>query len=71
MLTSMVIKEWTGTFFDKTPLKEQGLRVQLGHENGSTCLKPRHSPDEMVIIHTNSIHEVAVNYCDCYQRVPA
>lgn len=59
-----------GSFFDKTSLRELGLRVQLGHDNGSTCLKPCRGPDEMIVIHTNSIHEVAVNYCDCYLRVP-
>ncbi len=59
-------QEWSETFFDKMTLNELGLCVQLRHEDGSTCLKPHCGLTDMIIIHTNRIHEVLVNYCDCH-----
>ncbi|KAK0435876.1 hypothetical protein EV421DRAFT_1716371, partial [Armillaria borealis] len=66
-----VIFEWAGSFFDKTLLKELGLHVQLGHNGQTSCLKPQRGPNGMIVIHTNGIHEVSVNYCDCQQHLLA
>ena len=45
-----------------------GLRVQLGHLN-STCLLPQPGHKDFTVLHTNSLHYVAVHFCGCDQRV--
>ncbi|KAI0795176.1 hypothetical protein BC629DRAFT_1439482 [Irpex lacteus] len=58
------IKEWTGQFFRRTTLLELGLVVPLGdHTGGSPC--PMASKKKIVVLHTNGIHEVAVEFCEC------
>lgn len=47
-----------------------GLRVQLGHDDGQVCFKPQCGTDDMVVIHVNGIHVVAVDYCNCFLKVP-
>jgi len=47
-------------------LKSLGLRIQLGHRPGITCVNPkRSSNDDFVVIDCNGIHEVALDYCSC------
>lgn len=46
-------------------LAELGLRVQLGHIPGIKCAHPHPAPINFAIIHTNSIHSVSVDYCEC------
>ncbi|THU99178.1 hypothetical protein K435DRAFT_604125, partial [Dendrothele bispora CBS 962.96] len=41
------------------------LFVQLGHLDGSTCPSPVPGPSKMIVIHTNGIHRVRMNYCGC------
>ncbi|TDL13861.1 hypothetical protein BD410DRAFT_734767, partial [Rickenella mellea] len=60
-----VIEKWNGTFFEKITLKSMGLRVQLGHSGLSPCLSARAAPKDFTVIHTNGIHNVAVNFCGC------
>ncbi|KAG1868741.1 hypothetical protein C8R48DRAFT_598239 [Suillus tomentosus] len=60
------IKEWTASFFIATSLKKLGLRIQLGHATGESCILPRKSyNDNFVLIDTNGIHEMAVDFCGC------
>ncbi|KAJ7089513.1 hypothetical protein C8R43DRAFT_1142184 [Mycena crocata] len=61
-----IVEHWDGTCFEKVPLKDLGLRVQLGHAG---CVKPRPAPENFVVLDTNSIHEVAVDFCGCSQAV--
>ena len=43
-----------------------GLRIQLGHRPGVSCVNPkRSSNDDFVVIDRNGIHEVALDYCGC------
>jgi hypothetical protein len=42
-----------------------GLRVQLGHRVGETCDAPQAGHKDFAVIHTNSIHPVALDYCGC------
>ncbi|KAJ7624686.1 hypothetical protein FB45DRAFT_686383, partial [Roridomyces roridus] len=58
-------KTWNGRYFEKTTLKQLGLRVQLGHPLGQPCLTPRRLYNGFVVLHTNGIHEVDVYLCDC------
>ncbi|KAF9470843.1 hypothetical protein BDN70DRAFT_901798 [Pholiota conissans] len=64
-----VIKKWTGSRFVKISLKDMGLTVQLNHssmfcENSIPC----HA--NMLILHTNGIHSIAVQYCGCSRAIP-
>ncbi|KIK42783.1 hypothetical protein CY34DRAFT_58396, partial [Suillus luteus UH-Slu-Lm8-n1] len=60
------IEDWTGSFFRPMSLKKLGLRVQLGHAIGENCILPRKAfNDDFVLIDTNGIHEMAVDFCAC------
>jgi CxC2 like cysteine cluster associated with KDZ transposases len=49
-------------------LKDLGLRVQLGHLD-LCCANPQPGHKDFIVIHTNGIHCVTVDFCDCDQRV--
>ncbi|KAE9402094.1 hypothetical protein BT96DRAFT_778291, partial [Gymnopus androsaceus JB14] len=59
------IKKWNGKFFEDTSLRELGLRVQLGHPDGSFCPFPEPGPTDFTLIHTSKLHCVNVAYCGC------
>ncbi|KAJ3721281.1 hypothetical protein C8R42DRAFT_582431 [Lentinula raphanica] len=59
------IKRWNGLFFEDTSLQEMGLRIQLGHPNGSICPYPAPGPADFVVINTNKIHRVTLDFCHC------
>ncbi|KAG1877638.1 hypothetical protein DFJ58DRAFT_712347 [Suillus subalutaceus] len=58
-----IIKEWNGSFFQRTHLKSLGLRVQLGHTPGDHCYNPRPSAgNDFVVVDVNGIHEVVLDF---------
>ena len=57
-------QEWTGDSFVKSSLKKLGLRIQLNHL-GNACSNPVPAHASFSVIHTNGIHEVALDYCGC------
>ncbi|KAI5894719.1 uncharacterized protein SCHCODRAFT_02598112 [Schizophyllum commune H4-8] len=60
------IEEWLPDhYFRRTSLQELGLRIQLGHPPRSRCTFPRPANKDFVVIHTNGIHRVAVDFCGC------
>ena len=61
-------QRWNQLFFEKTTLKEMGLRVQLGHMV-SVCLVPRPGHKDFIVLHTNGLHYVAVDFCGCDHRI--
>ncbi|KAG1789262.1 uncharacterized protein HD556DRAFT_1433768 [Suillus plorans] len=63
-----IIYKWNGTYFEHSSLADMGLRVQLGHE-GMPCLRPQRGHISFVMIHTNAIHRVNIDFCGCHQRV--
>ncbi|KAG2126618.1 hypothetical protein DEU56DRAFT_872880 [Suillus clintonianus] len=63
-----IINKWNGIYFERTALADMGLRVQLGHE-GMPCLCPQRGHISFVVIHTNAIHRVHVDFCGCHQRI--
>ncbi|KAF8155970.1 hypothetical protein B0H34DRAFT_783611 [Crassisporium funariophilum] len=63
------IEVWTGVYFKKATLKSIGLRVSLGHPFDNSCPIP-HSVNDFVVVHTNGVHEVAVDFCSCQQAKP-
>ncbi|KAJ7024743.1 hypothetical protein C8F04DRAFT_968613 [Mycena alexandri] len=50
-------------FFRKVSLASLGLRVQLGHQVGDKCEAPERGHKEFVVLHTNGIHVVQVDFC--------
>ncbi|KAJ3968607.1 hypothetical protein EV361DRAFT_972718 [Lentinula raphanica] len=64
------IKRWNGLFFEDASLQDLGLRIQLGHPDGSICPNPSPGPADFVIIHTNKIHRVSVDFCHCPLNCP-
>ncbi|KAJ7700970.1 hypothetical protein B0H14DRAFT_2648615 [Mycena olivaceomarginata] len=50
--------------FRRVSLKTLGLRVQLGHY-GQTCNTPIPAHKNFMVIHTNGMHKVGVDFCGC------
>lgn len=62
----MRIQKWNGEYFESLTLRDLGLRVQLGHNIGKSCLLLSHAfNDNFVLIDTLGIHPVAVDFCGC------
>lgn len=60
------VQEWNGMFLKVTSLKTLGLRVQLGHPIGQRCILPQQAfNDDFVLIDTNGIHEIGLDFCSC------
>jgi hypothetical protein len=66
-LTSL--QRWTGSNFVEASLKSIGLKVQLNHAS-MYCVNPLPSSAALLVIHTNGIHEVAIQYCGCPRTIP-
>ncbi|KAJ6548378.1 hypothetical protein B0H19DRAFT_188597 [Mycena capillaripes] len=71
------VEKWTDGMFERTTLKTLGLRIQLGHGLPGSKLPARKcgSPkkareDDFVIIDTNGIHEVGLDFCNCAKAQP-
>jgi hypothetical protein len=62
------IQKWTGTYFDAHSLRDLGLIMYLGH-CGAPCPTSFENKD-MVLVHTNGIHQCLVQFCNCDDRVP-
>lgn len=57
---------WTGEYFQRMSLRDLGLRVQLGHPSGVSCCNPAPAFDhEFMVLNTNGIHSIALNFCNC------
>ncbi|KAJ7473239.1 hypothetical protein FB451DRAFT_1035635 [Mycena latifolia] len=57
-----IVERWDGVCYSPVPLKDLGLRIQLGHR---CCVKPRAGPATFMVLHLSAIQEVAVDYCGC------
>ncbi|KAJ7865989.1 hypothetical protein B0H13DRAFT_1636845, partial [Mycena leptocephala] len=66
-----VYKWMPGGFFEKTPLALLGLRVQLGHPVGERCTGSECGNKNFVVLHTNGIHQVNVDFCGCANSLNA
>ncbi|KAG0698532.1 hypothetical protein DFH29DRAFT_983865 [Suillus ampliporus] len=57
------LQHWNGHYFERISLKTLGLRIQLGHRMDDTCCNPQRAfNDDFVIIDTNGIHEVGLDF---------
>ncbi|KAF8171199.1 hypothetical protein K438DRAFT_1613174, partial [Mycena galopus ATCC 62051] len=56
-------------FFKTVTLKSMGLRIQLGHGRDGTCpgtlAKRAEKENDFCMVDSNSIHEVALDFCSC------
>jgi hypothetical protein len=64
------LQRWTGSRFVEVSLKSIGLKVQLNH-GSMHCENPLPSHAALLVIHTNGIHEVAIQYCGCPRKIAA
>jgi CxC2 like cysteine cluster associated with KDZ transposases len=65
-LALTVFQMWNGLFFQRTTLRDLGLRVQLGHAYGRSCPSRFPANSNFRVIHSNGIHQVAIDQCRCY-----
>ncbi|TDL14368.1 hypothetical protein BD410DRAFT_734211 [Rickenella mellea] len=63
------VEKWNDSFFERISLCDLGLRIQLGHEN-ETCHVPAPASEPVMVIHTNGIHLVTVDFCNCSNSLP-
>lgn len=56
---------WNTAFFQKTTLRELGLRIQLGHAPGVRCPTSENGHKDFTVIHTNGVHSVSIDFCRC------
>ena len=60
------IQRWTGTHFEWTNLGDLGLMLFLGHSASRCPNAPTDSNERpTVIVHTNGIHKLHIEYCHC------
>ncbi|KAJ7592036.1 hypothetical protein C8J56DRAFT_781105 [Mycena floridula] len=61
------VEFWTDEgFFVKRSLRQLGLRIQLGHFDGSRCAAPTPSKGKhFTIIDIHATHEVSLDFCGC------
>ncbi|KAJ7823221.1 hypothetical protein B0H14DRAFT_3470200 [Mycena olivaceomarginata] len=60
------IERWENGWFWRCTLKSLGVRIQLGHQVGEVCPNPSTAVgDDFVVITTQGIEEVGLDYCDC------
>ncbi|KAF8882382.1 hypothetical protein CPB84DRAFT_1686701, partial [Gymnopilus junonius] len=63
------IEFWNGTHFVQTSLKSMGLQIQLNHAS-LYCVNPQPCHASMLVLHTNGIHKVSINFCGCDRALP-
>ncbi|KAH9480163.1 hypothetical protein JR316_0006761 [Psilocybe cubensis] len=59
---------WTGSHFTEVSLRSLGLIVQLNHSAGY-CESPVPCHRSMLVLHTNGIHSVNIQYCQCQRAI--
>ncbi|EIW81617.1 hypothetical protein CONPUDRAFT_73294 [Coniophora puteana RWD-64-598 SS2] len=65
-----VISKWNGSFLERVSLKSMGLVVRPGHEDGTVCVLRHPGHAKFVVIHTNGVHSVRVDFCNCDKKLP-
>ncbi|KAF9470104.1 hypothetical protein BDN70DRAFT_821745, partial [Pholiota conissans] len=63
------IEKWIGGQFVSTSLKDIGLKIQLNHSS-MFCENPVPGHVNMLVLHTNGLHSIAVQYCGCSRAIP-
>lgn len=61
-----LFQKWNGEFFQRSSLKDLGLRCQLGHRAAEPCSNPAPAHgDEFVVIDSRGIHQMLLDFCNC------
>jgi hypothetical protein len=63
-----VWQEWQGNRFHPTTLKSLGLMIHLNH--ATHCDSPRAAHVQFRVLHLNGIHDVAIEFCACKNKIP-
>ncbi|KAL4261314.1 CxC2-like cysteine cluster KDZ transposase-associated domain-containing protein [Pleurotus pulmonarius] len=60
------VEVWNSQFFERCTLRSLGLRVQLGHPIGGSCINPdRTHKDGFTVITSHGIVVVNLDFCGC------
>jgi len=70
LIIAHIFQRWTGSNFVEVSLKLLGLKVQLNHAS-NLCENPSPCHAALLVLHTNGIHEMAVQYCGCSRAIPS
>ena len=54
-------------YFEKITLQDLGLVIQLGHPPRQRCVAPAIAPRACLVLHTNGLHPVTLQFCECDQ----
>ncbi|VDC03718.1 unnamed protein product [Peniophora sp. CBMAI 1063] len=53
-------------FYERVTGADLGIRIQLMHRPGEVCnFRSLHSIENFTVIHTNGIHKITVDFCQC------
>ena len=64
-----ILQQWSNNIFARIALKDIGLKFQLNHASMS-CASPIPCHSELLVLHTNGIHKVAIMFCGCTSAIP-
>ncbi|EIN11591.1 hypothetical protein PUNSTDRAFT_62212 [Punctularia strigosozonata HHB-11173 SS5] len=59
------IRAWKDDCFQSITLQELGLRIQLGHPDGSECSQAVPAHQNFLVFDTTGYHYVNLSYCQC------
>ncbi|KAH9894841.1 hypothetical protein C8Q73DRAFT_645213, partial [Cubamyces lactineus] len=59
------IEMWTGETFRRSSLRDLGLVVQLGHNDGTECPSPSSHTRRIVVGDVTGVQAVTVRFCEC------
>ena len=62
-------QHWNEGRFERKSLKSLGLKYQLRHSS-MYCSNPTPCHADMLVLHTNGFHSVAIQFCNCSAAVP-
>ncbi|KAK0231989.1 hypothetical protein EDD85DRAFT_955825 [Armillaria nabsnona] len=65
-----VIQKWEGEQFIKMAMWDLGLRVQLGHFDGTSCINPERAGRTFVVMDTDGLHKVEFGWYPASLRQP-
>ncbi|EIN06945.1 hypothetical protein PUNSTDRAFT_33123, partial [Punctularia strigosozonata HHB-11173 SS5] len=63
------INEWLDGCYHRRTLSELGLRVQLGHLDGSPCHNSVPGPNDFLVFDSEGYQHVNVRFCECSGRL--
>ncbi|KAL0948665.1 hypothetical protein HGRIS_010468 [Hohenbuehelia grisea] len=61
------IEGWSDSlgFFQRVYLRDLGLRIQVGHPDGSMCALPKQAHKDFLVIDSSGHHPISLDFCGC------